>query len=269
MIIRVYWPRCHYRNFQKAEPIDAFWVEASYEEAQKAVFPFMTPEAIERSKTHAKDGESIAFQIGNPPRPYCFLVAKDLSTIDPFEVHYPFSHMWNGYSPFQGIVEYRINALEELKDFVLLSEIKFYHLNDPYGFFSNFAPHAIYLKGKIWPTSEHYFQAQKFANTPDEELVRQAQTPRVAAQIGRDRSKPLRSDWNVVKDDVMREALYAKFTQHPDLKEKLLMTRNVEIIEHTSNDNYWGDGGDGSGKNMLGKLLMETRERIRKQAQSD
>jgi ribA/ribD-fused uncharacterized protein len=63
----------------------------------------------------------------------------------------------------------------------------------------------------------------------------------------------------------MREALYAKFTQHPDLKEKLLMTGNVEIIEHTSKDNYWGDGGDGSGKNMLSKLLMETRELIRKE----
>jgi len=61
----------------------------------------------------------------------------------------------------------------------------------------------------------------------------------------------------------MREALYAKFTQHSDLTEKLLSTGNLKLIEHTKNDRYWGDAGDGTGVNMLGQLLMETRERIR------
>jgi len=262
MIIRVYWPQRGDRN--ETEPIDAFWVEATYEEAEKAIFPFLTPEVIERSKTYAKEGESIASQIGNPLRPYCFLVAQDLSTIEPCNVHYPFHHIWNGYSPFKELPECHINTLEELKTFVPLNEpIKFYHLNKPYGFFSNFAGYAIYLKGKIWPTSEHYFQAMKFVNTPHEEQIRQAQTPREAAQMGRDRNRPLRPDWEVIKDDIMREALYAKFTQHPDLNEKLLATVNAKIVEHTTNDSYWGDGGDGSGRNMLGKLLMETRERIR------
>lgn len=141
--------------------------------------------------------------------------------------------------------------------------IMFYHLDKPYGFFSNFAPYAIYLKDKVWPTSEHYFQAQKFVGTRDEEQIRQTQTPREAAKMGRDRSRPLRSDWEAVKDDIMREALYAKFTQHPDLTDKLLETGNARLVEHTKNDSYWGDGGDGIGKNMLGQLLMEVRERIR------
>lgn len=143
--------------------------------------------------------------------------------------------------------------------------IKFYHVNKPYGFLSNFAPYEIYLKGKIWPTTEHYFQAQKFVNTPHEEEVRQAPTAREAAEIGRDRRRPLRRDWEMVKDDVMREALYAKFTQHPDLKEKLLATGEVNLIEHTKNDRYWGDGGDGKGINRLGQLLIEVREKIRYQ----
>ncbi len=141
--------------------------------------------------------------------------------------------------------------------------VKFYNQTKAYGFFSNFAPYPIKLKGKVWPTSEHYFQAQKFAETPHEEEVRQAQSPKEAAERGRDRSKPLRSDWETVKDDVMRVALYAKFTQHSDLTEELLATGTAEIVEHTRNDSYWGDGGDGSGKNMLGKLLMEIRDRIR------
>ena len=66
----------------------------------------------------------------------------------------------------------------------------------------------------------------------------------------------------------MREALRAKFTQHPDLKELLLRTGSAQLVEHTANDNYWGDGGDGSGKNRLGILLMELRaELIQEQPQ--
>ena len=116
MIIRVYWPQCDYPN--RTEPIDSFWVEATYEEAEKAIFPFLRPEAIERSKIHAKEGESIASQIGNPLRLYCFLVAQDLSTIAPFHVDYPFHHMWNAYSPFNELPECHINTLEELKTII-------------------------------------------------------------------------------------------------------------------------------------------------------
>lgn len=81
--------------------------------------------------------------------------------------------------------------------------------------------------------------------------------------MGRDRSRPLRADWEEVKDNVMRQALYAKFTQHPDLREHLVSTGTANIIEHTTNDSYWGDGGDGTGKNMLGTLLMALRERLK------
>lgn len=141
--------------------------------------------------------------------------------------------------------------------------INFYSTNDAYGCFSNFSRHHIYLKDKIWKTSEHYFQAQKFPKTEFEEKVRLAPTPKEAANLGRNRKFPLRKDWEAVKDDIMREALRAKFTQHKDLKKILLETDNAILVEHTANDNYWGDGGDGSGKNMLGKLLMEIREELK------
>ena len=61
----------------------------------------------------------------------------------------------------------------------------------------------------------------------------------------------------------MRQALRAKFTQHPDLQKLLLDTGDAVLVEHTTNDNYWADGGDGSGKNRLGLLLMELREQLR------
>jgi predicted NAD-dependent protein-ADP-ribosyltransferase YbiA (DUF1768 family) len=43
----------------------------------------------------------------------------------------------------------------------------------------------------------------------------------------------------------------------------LLSTGHETIVEHTANDDYWGDGGDGSGRNRLGLLLMELREILR------
>jgi len=147
-----------------------------------------------------------------------------------------------------------------------MAAIKFYKTSDPYGCFSNFAAFPINLKGKVWPTTEHYFQGQKFPESQHEEDIRLCKSPMIAARMGRDRSKPLRPDWETIKDDIMREALRAKFTQHPDLKTTLLETGDAEIIEHTTNDRYWGDGGDGSGRNMLGRLLMEIRSELMKES---
>jgi ribA/ribD-fused uncharacterized protein len=141
--------------------------------------------------------------------------------------------------------------------------VEFYSTRGEHGCFSNFYRAAIRLRGKSWPTSEHYFQAQKFAGTDYEEEIRQAKTPSEAARLGRSRKHPLRRDWERVKEEIMREALVAKFVQHPDLREVLLGTGEAELVEHTANDSYWGDGGDGSGRNRLGYLLMEVREQLR------
>jgi N-glycosidase YbiA len=141
--------------------------------------------------------------------------------------------------------------------------INFYSTTDEYGCFSNFAPYPIALQGKTWPTSEHYFQAQKFAGTGHEKAIRLQKSAMIAARMGRDRKKPLRKDWEAVKDDIMREAVRAKFRQHADLAKILLGTGDALIVEHTENDSYWGDGGDGSGKNMLGTILMEVRQELR------
>lgn len=141
--------------------------------------------------------------------------------------------------------------------------INFYSASGEYGCFSNFSRHTVFLKGKRWPTSEHYFQAQKFAGTEHEEEVRLAKKPGEAAAIGRDRKRPLRRDWESVKEQVMLDALRAKFTQHDELRAVLLGTGDAVLVEHTEKDGYWGDGGDGSGKNRLGQLLMRLREELR------
>ena len=63
----------------------------------------------------------------------------------------------------------------------------------------------------------------------------------------------------------MKEALRHKFEQNLLLKEILLSTQNAYLSEHTENDSFWGDGGDDSGKNMLGKSLMELRDQLLKE----
>ncbi len=76
----------------------------------------------------------------------------------------------------------------------------------------------------------------------------------------------MRRDWESVKVAIMRDTLMAKFTQHDELRVLLLSTGDAKIVEHTENDAFWGDGGDGSGKNTLGQLLMQVREALRTSA---
>jgi ribA/ribD-fused uncharacterized protein len=129
----------------------------------------------------------------------------------------------------------------------------------PYGCFSNFSAHGFLLDELYWATSEHYFQAQKFIGTRYLEKVRQTKNPKDAANMGRDRSLPLRFDWDQVKDDVMRKAVLQKFRTHADIREILLETRDEVLVENSPIDYYWGCGKDGTGKNKLGQILMEVR----------
>ncbi|MDW8585904.1 NADAR family protein [Streptococcus suis] len=145
-----------------------------------------------------------------------------------------------------------------------MDKILFYKVKELYGEFSNFSLFGFTdADGIYWPTSEHYFQAQKFASEELREKIRNYSSPMDAALEGRKHENPLRDDWEKVKDDVMFFAVYQKFSQNPTLKELLLSTNELEIIEHTRNDSYWADGGDGSGKNMLGQILMEVRQMLR------
>lgn len=141
-------------------------------------------------------------------------------------------------------------------------QIRFYETDKAYGCFSNFSRHSVIVDGVTWPTSEHYFQAQKFLDKADVEAILEAPTPFVAAQIGRERNRSFRQDWENVRDEVMLNVLRVKFVQHTELREILVSTQGVQLVEHTKNDRYWGDGGDGTGQNVLGTLLEKVRAEL-------
>lgn len=145
----------------------------------------------------------------------------------------------------------------------MTAPIRFYRTGEEHGYMSNFSRHPVELDGRRWPTSEHYFQGMKFVEAEHQESIRLASSPTIAARLGRSRQRPLRPDWEQVKEDVMRTALRAKFDQHAELRLRLLATGDAPLVEHTANDSYWGDGGDGSGRNRLGALLMEVRDELR------
>lgn len=105
-----------------------------------------------------------------------------------------------------------------------------------------------------WSTIEHYFQAQKFADTEHKEKIRDARSPKEAKTLGRSRALPIRSDWEEVKDGIMRAALMQKFQTHEEIKEILLSTGGEELIEKAPTDYYWGCGRTGNRQESFGRF---------------
>ena len=139
-----------------------------------------------------------------------------------------------------------------------------------YAFLSNFYESPSTDGTSIFPTVEHYFQAAKTDTMQDYLAIARAKTPGESKRLGR--RVHLRSDWEQVKDQVMLDALRKKFAI-PELREKLLATGDANLIEGTLwHDQYWGvcncDRCKGKGINILGKLLIQVREEIKKEAQA-
>lgn len=133
-----------------------------------------------------------------------------------------------------------------------------------YDFLSNFYPSPIFshIDETVYPTVEHYFQAQKSMILSERKKIAAAPTPGKAKYMGR--HVQLRTDWEFAKVRVMKYALNEKFS-NPELKEKLLATGEEELVEgNWWHDNYWGNCScekckNISGKNTLGRLLMSLR----------
>ncbi len=124
-------------------------------------------------------------------------------------------------------------------------------------FLSNFYNAEIYYKDHKFQNNEAAFQAMKCPERAAEFCYLNG----VEAKR-KGRYVQLRSDWENVKDKIMYEICFAKFTQHPELKIKLLETGSRELIEGNEwRGTYWGVC-NGYGKNVLGKILMRIRSEL-------
>jgi N-glycosidase YbiA len=128
-----------------------------------------------------------------------------------------------------------------------------------YRWLSNFSEHGFALDDLRWPSVEHYYQAQKFPAPETRERIRAAAKPVIARQMARDPELQSRADWDEVKDQLMRCAVLAKFSQNRELRERLLSTGAEELVHESKNDLHWGRNAKGQGKNRLGVILMDIR----------
>jgi ribA/ribD-fused uncharacterized protein len=135
-----------------------------------------------------------------------------------------------------------------------------------YGFLSNFHRSTITVDGRDFPTVEHYFQSMKTVDFKAAERIRVARSPGEAKRMGR--SVELRSDWESIKYPIMYRGVMLKFLQHTHLRTELMLTQDEHLIE----GNDWGDtvwgcvwrNGQWVGQNLLGQILMETRDAIKR-----
>ncbi len=163
--------------------------------------------------------------------------------------------------------------------------IQFYRAEEhPYGVFSNYSAHAFYLDNKYYLTNEHYYQSQKVLDKDYQEIIRNANTPNKAKLLASlriiksttyfwsydinnkikaaiEKGVTIRSDWEQVKEQVMIRGLKAKLDTHPSIRLLLSSTMSRMLIENSPIDWYWGCGKDNRGKNRLGVLLMEIRDK--------
>lgn len=136
--------------------------------------------------------------------------------------------------------------------------IRFY-LKGPeeYRFLSNFYPSPFTLDGIRYESNEHYFQSQKALDPEKAAWVRAAPTALEAKRRGR--RVPLRADWQTARLEVMARGIWAKFTQNPDLKTRLLATGDAILGEHPR---AFRGKGAATGK-AVGGILMDVREKLR------
>ena len=132
-----------------------------------------------------------------------------------------------------------------------------------YSFLSNFYEGKVFTyKGLKFNNTEAPFHAEKcWSRAKEFEMVRPLQSKRLGRRV------LMRRDWDRIKDRVMYDVCYAKFTQDPVLKAKLLATGNRELVEgNTHGDRCWGmtcSNGVWIGENRLGKVLMKLRDDLR------
>jgi ribA/ribD-fused uncharacterized protein len=131
---------------------------------------------------------------------------------------------------------------------------------EQYGFLSNFHLAPFELDGQRWPSVEHYYVAAKSTNPNFTQQILATPKPGKVKRLGY--TIALRPDWEQVKLSVMFRAVKAKFTQNSSLAQALKATGNMELVEDSPTDAIWGVGADGTGKNWLGKILMQVRSQL-------
>jgi ribA/ribD-fused uncharacterized protein len=154
-------------------------------------------------------------------------------------------------------VQFRDPSLDTAGNIIGIYEREFY-------VFSNFSSFQLDWKGRHWATSEHAYQASHFFDTAPElvELIAKAPSAHEAYKIAKVNSNKVPKNWNKIKVDIMYDICKHKMLQNPYLLHKLLQTGDLDIVEDSPKDSFWGWGPKRDGRNELGKIWMKLRDQL-------
>jgi ribA/ribD-fused uncharacterized protein len=157
----------------------------------------------------------------------------------------------------------------EFRTYPKTKSVSFRKTTEEFGGLSNMAPgFPLYVAGLRIRTAEALYQACRFPHMPDvQKLIMNESSPMTAKMRSKPYREQSRPDWDDVRIPIMKWCLRVKLAQNWSSFGKLLReTGSKPIVEDSRKDDFWGAkvGGDGElhGRNVLGRLLMELREKL-------
>lgn len=130
-----------------------------------------------------------------------------------------------------------------------------------YAFLDNRYPSPLTIDGETYLCAEAAFHASK-TDDPNRRAAFRSYSGEKAREKGA--ALPVTKQWETQKVEVMRRILDAKFRQDPALGKKLLATDPAVLLNLANNSAFWGvDRYTRAGENMLGRLLMELRDKLK------
>lgn len=149
----------------------------------------------------------------------------------------------------------------------MISDIEFYRASGEFGYLSNLYRIPVIFEGRQFRSSEDAYQFGKPRDPAVAEWLISAPKPHLCAAAAHSLFVfDIREDWTRIKVTRMARVIDAKFRQNPEIAEKLMSTWPRGLTEISKTDAFWGTGKKGDGRNMLGILLMATRNELRREA---
>lgn len=163
-------------------------------------------------------------------------------------------------------------AIQPLESYVF-----FWHEYETNGCFSQWYKAPFTLEGITYETCEQYMMAKKallFHDFKSYTDIMNEPDPKKDKAYGKAVKNYDHDTWHNCNDEILYNANFAKFSQHPELKAALLATGNKVLVEASPYDRIYGIGLEASdsdardqkkwkGKNLLGFTLGRVREALK------
>ena len=154
--------------------------------------------------------------------------------------------------------------------------ICFHNPDEEYGYLSNWYLSRFKVDGIVFSSMEQFTMYHKAICFHDNNIANKILETDDAARIKDVGRRVLGYDenhWNGVRQLIVYEGLFAKFSQNDKLKVQLMATGSAVLAECAVKDRIWGiglsmndpdrfDRAKWKGQNLLGYALMMTRDRL-------